>query len=138
MDCLFSAHSLWNFLPLRSSDLISFLHSPQNRGCRSKRRCRALSMHTRQETKPVAALRLHWRQIPSFLRRSWYPLVLFCAHALWNLIPSRSCRSSSVTIFSHSPQIIGCRFIHRSLIFPRHTEQKSLPFWAFRLPSLPI
>ncbi len=44
-----------------------------------------------------------------------------------------ACFRSSVTIFPHSPQIIGCRFIHRSLIFPRHTEQKDLSFWAFLL-----
>jgi len=62
-----------------------------------------------------------------------YCLALFSAHALWNLIPSRPCRSSGLTIFPHSPQTRGCRFIHRSLIFPRHTEQKVFPFWAFLL-----
>ena len=62
-----------------------------------------------------------------------YRLTLFLAHALWNLIPSRPCRSSGLTIFPHSPQTIGCRFIHRSLIFSRHTEQKVLSFCAFLL-----
>jgi len=94
---------------------------------------RSLSRHTRQETKPGAGFRLHWTHSPSFLCRSEYPLALFSAHALWNLIPSRSRRSFRVTIFPHSSQIIGCRSIHRSLIFPRHTEQQVLPSWAFRL-----